>query len=57
MNTENKLPEGFTAPTALPGQQDQAAWQQRNRAWWENNPMRYDWNDQLKVPEFSREFY
>jgi ubiquinone/menaquinone biosynthesis C-methylase UbiE len=58
MNQDQKLPEGFAAPTALPEEaQKQSAWQKQNRAWWENNPMRYDWNDKLGAAEFSREFY
>jgi SAM-dependent methyltransferase len=57
MNTEHKLPDGFGSPTALPNEQKQTEWQQSNRAWWESNPMRYDWNEQIQLPEFSREFY
>lgn len=53
----SKLPVGFTSPTALPNKQQQSEWQQSNRAWWERNPMRYDWNGQIQAPEFSREFY
>lgn len=52
------LPKGFGAPTELPRSQKEAGeWQFANQSWWENNPMRYDWEDKLDVPEFSREFY
>ena len=58
MDTNNKLPPGFDNPVASP--EDEVAqknWQHRNRDWWENNPMRYDWNSRLKAEEFSEEFY
>ena len=57
MNTDQKLPQGFETPTALPSEQIQAEWQGRNRAWWQGNPMRYDWTDKIPAAEFSREFY
>ena len=57
MKIENKFPDGFVSPTELPDEDKQSEWQQSNRAWWESNPMRYDWNQQLQAPEFSREFY
>jgi ubiquinone/menaquinone biosynthesis C-methylase UbiE len=51
-------PEGFNNPTALPQDAEQAReWQEANRAWWESNPMRYDFGDRIGHPEFSREFY
>ena len=54
---KDKLPEGFSSPTALPTEQGQSEWQRENRAWWEAHPMRYDWKDRLGVAEFSRQFY
>ena len=52
------LPEGFDSPTALPETAEQAAaWQAANRAWWENNPMRYDFGNKVDFQEFSPEFY
>lgn len=54
---KDKLPAGFSSPTALPTDQGQSEWQQENRAWWEANPMRYDWKQRLGVIEFSPEFY
>lgn len=57
MDPNQKLPEGFSAPTALPVQQSQTEWQKHNRSWWENNPMRYDWGDRIPAAEFSKEFY
>ena len=52
------LPKGFDSPIDLPKDQAEAEeWQQKNKSWWEKNPMRYDWNENLKYPEFSKEFY
>src|ERR1700741_1672066 len=52
------LPRGFDNPTALPQNTSEAeAWQEANRAWWERNPMRYDFGDQIDYPEFTREFF
>ncbi|MEK7506071.1 MAG: class I SAM-dependent methyltransferase [Patescibacteria group bacterium] len=52
------LPKGFGAPTKLPRSKEEAGeWQSANYSWWEGHPMRYDWEDKLGVPEFSREFY
>ena len=48
----------FADPTALPQTGDQASrWQEANRSFWENNPMRYDWRDRIPHEEFSREYY
>lgn len=58
MDTDNKLPEGFKDPTALP--EDpllRGRWQEQNRDWWEKNPMRYDWNEAIGAKEHTREFY
>lgn len=53
-----ELPRGFSQPTALPATADEhSGWQNANRTWWENNPMRYDWKDGISYPEFSQEFY
>jgi ubiquinone/menaquinone biosynthesis C-methylase UbiE len=57
MDTQQKLPSGFSSPTELPDSQKQGEWQQHNRSWWESNPMRYDWGDRIPAAEFSREFY
>jgi SAM-dependent methyltransferase len=52
------VPEGFSSPTALPETPEQAkAWQDANRSWWENHPMRYDFTEKVDVQEFTREFY
>ena len=52
------VPEGFDNPTALPRSSDETkSWQDANRAWWENHPMRYDFSDGMTAAEFSREFY
>jgi SAM-dependent methyltransferase len=49
---------GFSSPTQLPGSAQEAArWQEANQAWWQSHPMRYDWKQELALPEFSREFF
>jgi ubiquinone/menaquinone biosynthesis C-methylase UbiE len=51
-------PERFNSPTSLPeSAEQQASWQQANRSWWEKNPMRYDWRDNIAPVEFSKEFF
>ncbi len=57
MDTNQKLPPGFSTPTALPDGDKQGEWQRQNRSWWESNPMRYDWGGKISAAEFSREFY
>lgn len=58
MKEIEELPQGFSKPTALPGNAEQEkGWQTANREWWENHPMRYDWKDGIQFKEFSREFY
>jgi ubiquinone/menaquinone biosynthesis C-methylase UbiE len=55
---DKNVPNGFTSPTALPsGPEQQRFWQDANRAWWQRNPMRYDWSKKIGRPEFSKEFY
>lgn len=51
------LPTGYSSPTELPPDDRRADWQSRNLAWWESNPMRYDWTEALGVKEFSPAFY
>lgn len=57
MRGDSKLPFGFATPTAQPESSDRDSWQERNRSWWESNPMRYDWRAPIAAPEFSREFF
>lgn len=58
MKQVEELTEGFSKPTALPKSvQEHQGWQRANREWWESHPMRYDWNDGIPFPEFSKEFY
>jgi len=54
-----EIPAGFDSPTALPKTAEEAkAWQDANRAWWEKNPMRYDFFQKLETEqEFSREMW
>jgi len=51
------LPKGYQSPTGLPPEEQREQWQRENRAWWEANPMRYDWNEALGASEFTRAFY
>lgn len=58
MNITYKLPAGFDAPIAQPNGTEQGSeWQERNRAWWEASPMRYDWSEVIGTHEFTPEFY
>jgi ubiquinone/menaquinone biosynthesis C-methylase UbiE len=52
------VPAGFDNPIALPSTPaEERAWQEANREWWEQHPMRYDFSETLRVEEFSRQFY
>lgn len=52
------VPEGFENPIALPQNPEQAKeWQNANRSWWEDHPMRYDFTEAVETGEFTREFY
>jgi ubiquinone/menaquinone biosynthesis C-methylase UbiE len=54
----DSIPAGFDKPTQLPRTEVEAArWQEANRVWWENNPMRYDWRETLRSEEFTPAFY
>lgn len=56
--TKETVPEGFDSPTQLPTTDEEAErWQTANRSWWESHPMRYDWRQPIRAPEFSKEFY
>ena len=53
------VPRDFSAPTALPETDAQAAeWQAKNCNWWQSHPMRYDFGD-APIPheEGTPEFY
>ncbi len=53
-----QLLQDFSSPTQLPAStEEHASWQEANRRWWEDHPMRYDWKASLGLPEFSRTFY
>lgn len=52
------VPSGFNSPIALPSTPgEERAWQDANREWWEQHPMRYDFSEILEVEEFSKQFY
>ncbi len=45
-------------PVELPSSDIQSKeWQKANANWWENNPMRYDWKENINRVEFSKEFF
>lgn len=49
---------GFDTPVDLPRNDSQRSkWQEKNRTWWNKNPMRYDWRNSIEFEEFSEEFY
>ena len=56
---EKGNPEDFLNWTALPESKEQKEnWQNMNRAWWEKNPMRYDFTyEDNPFQEGTREFY
>jgi 2-polyprenyl-3-methyl-5-hydroxy-6-metoxy-1,4-benzoquinol methylase len=55
---KDQLPEEFNSPTGLPDNADETRkWQQANKSWWEQNPMRYDWDDDLSQDENDRRFF
>lgn len=52
------VPDTFDAPEKLPASAAEAEqWQTANRAFWESNPMRYDWKEGIPHEEGSRAFY
>ncbi len=56
--SNENAPEDFGGPTTLPvNPEQQKRWQDSNRTWWQCHPMRYDWNQDIGHPEFSKEFY
>jgi ubiquinone/menaquinone biosynthesis C-methylase UbiE len=58
VNSKKDIPLGFDRPTALPLTAEQARqWQEANREWWETHPMRYDFSEELRAEEFSKQFY
>lgn len=52
------VPATFDGPEKLPGSAEEAAqWQMANRAFWEANPMRYDWKEEIPYEVGTRPFY
>jgi SAM-dependent methyltransferase len=49
--------QGFGGPTERPDSSVQRqAWQDANRAWWEEAPMRYDWREKIEAPAGSLDY-
>lgn len=58
MKREKEEILGFDHPTNLPQDEDlHRQWQEQNRAWWNEHPMRYDWKESVGFEEFSAEFF
>ena len=58
MREKSDTLSGFDKTTSLPESDIQRnEWQKRNRTWWENHPMRYDWKNDIQFGEFSKDFY
>ncbi|MCB2263671.1 MAG: class I SAM-dependent methyltransferase [Candidatus Thiosymbion ectosymbiont of Robbea hypermnestra] len=54
---ESYLPD-LQNPVQLPSSEEQSRrWQKENREWWETNPMRYDWKQEIPYAPGTREFY
>mgnify|MGYP001588598406 CR=1 FL=1 len=55
---QKKSAGDFDSPAIVPKtEEERTAWQKANYEWWEKNPMRYDWNEDLGKGEFTEEFY
>lgn len=58
MERKDTIKESFKRPTSLPESEQQSRqWQEENRQWWENHPMRYDWKKSVSFEEFSEPFF
>ena len=55
---ESQNPADFDSPEQLPRTASESqAWQEANRAFWESNPMRYDWKHSVGYEPYSKPFY
>ncbi len=53
-----RIPEDLEDSIQLPTDPEQRRrWQDANRSWWESNPMRYDFTDELNLEEWSPEYF
>ena len=60
MGTDFKkiIPKTMSTPEQLPASpEEEATWQEANRSFWEQNPMRYDWDQNLEFKEHTEDFY
>ncbi len=58
MAFKKKVPNGFDGPTIRPINPEQGQlWQEANRNWWQEHPMRYDWGEGITHQEFTKEFF
>lgn len=54
----NYVPKSFRNPEQLPVDSgEHGEWQNANNKFWSNNPMRYDWSDDIEVLEGTKEYY
>jgi ubiquinone/menaquinone biosynthesis C-methylase UbiE len=57
-NFKEMMPKTMKAPEQLPESLEEGViWQKANRSFWEQNPMRYDWDKNLEFKEHSKGFY
>lgn len=55
---KEKISKEFVEQADLPKSDKQRVkWQEANRSWWENQPMRYDWEKRIPHKEFTKDFY
>jgi 2-polyprenyl-3-methyl-5-hydroxy-6-metoxy-1,4-benzoquinol methylase len=55
---KQRIPQDFHSPTHLPRDESQRdRWQDANRTWWESNPMRYDFSDEIHEEQWSRAYF
>ena len=54
---KNKV-ENFSSPTKRPSSEaERKVWQQANKDWWSNTPMKYDWREEIEHPVHSAEYF
>jgi ubiquinone/menaquinone biosynthesis C-methylase UbiE len=50
--------QSFSSSIARPASEEQRMqWQAKNRHWWSQTPMRYDWREAIPYPRYSAEYF
>ena len=58
IKSKTSLHGSFNHPEDIPADEQEAAlWQSANKKFWEENSMRYDWDESIGYKEFTPEFY